>query len=58
MTLLNFRSVEEQLPSDRFMRIHKSYIISANRIDSIGKASVRIGEKDIPIGEIALDHAI
>lgn len=51
MTLLNFRSVEEQLPSDQFIRIHKSYIISASRIDSIGKASVRIGERDIPIGE-------
>ncbi len=51
MTLLNFRSLEEQLPSDQFIRIHKSYIISASRIDSIGKASVRIGERDIPIGE-------
>lgn len=51
MTLLNFRSLEEQLPPDQFIRIHKSYIISASRIDSIGKASVRIGERDIPIGE-------
>jgi DNA-binding LytR/AlgR family response regulator len=51
MTLLNFRSLEEQLPSDQFIRIHKSFIISASRIDSIGKASVRIGERDIPIGE-------
>lgn len=51
MTLLNLRSLEEQLPSDQFIRIHKSFIISASRIDSIGKASVRIGERDIPIGE-------
>jgi len=51
MTLLNFRSVEEQLPSEQFIRIHKSFIISASRIDSIGKASVRIGDRDIPIGE-------
>lgn len=51
MTLLNFRSVEEQLPSNQFIRIHKSYVISASRIDSIGKTSVRIGERDIPIGE-------
>ncbi len=51
MTLLSFRSVEEQLPADLFIRIHKSYLISASKIDSIGKTSVRIGEKEIPIGE-------
>lgn len=51
MTLLNFRSIEEQLPAELFIRIHKSYIISALKIDSIGKVSVRIGEREIPIGE-------
>lgn len=51
MTLLNFRSIEEQLPAELFIRIHKSYIISALKIDSIGKVSVRIREREIPIGE-------
>jgi DNA-binding LytR/AlgR family response regulator len=51
MTLLNFRSIEEQLPADLFIRIHKSFIISALKIDSIGKVSVRLGEREIPIGE-------
>jgi DNA-binding LytR/AlgR family response regulator len=51
MTLLNFRAVEEQLPADLFIRIHKSYIISASRVDAIGKATVSIGDREIPIGE-------
>ena len=51
MTLLSFRSVEEQLPADLFIRIHKSYLISASKIDSIGKTSVSIGEREIPVGE-------
>jgi DNA-binding LytR/AlgR family response regulator len=51
MTLLSFRSVEDQLPVESFLRIHKSYIVAADKIDTIGKASVRIGDREIPVGE-------
>lgn len=51
MTLLSFKSVEEQLPADMFLRVHKSFIISAAKIESIGRASIKIGEREIPVGE-------
>lgn len=49
ITYLTFRSVEDYLPSDRFIRVHKSYIVSASRIDSIEGNDIRIGEHYIPI---------
>ena len=50
MTLQNLKKIEEALPAPPFMRIHKSYIISLPKIDSIGKNDVTIGEQTIPIG--------
>ncbi|MDX1956119.1 MAG: LytTR family DNA-binding domain-containing protein [Chitinophagaceae bacterium] len=49
ITYLTFRSVEDYLPADRFIRVHKSYIVSASRIDSIEGNDIRIGEHYIPI---------
>jgi len=51
MTLLSFRAVEEQLPVDLFLRVHKSFIVAADKIDSISKNTVRISDTEIPIGE-------
>ena len=50
MTLQNLKKIEEALPTPPFMRIHKSYIISLPKIDSIGKNDITIGEQTIPIG--------
>lgn len=49
ITYLTFRSVEDYLPADRFIRVHKSFIVSASRIDSIEGNDIRIGEHYIPI---------
>lgn len=32
MTLLSLKSIEEQLPPDRFLRVHRSYIVNIDRI--------------------------
>jgi DNA-binding LytR/AlgR family response regulator len=32
MTLVSLKSIEEQLPQDRFMRVHRSYIVNLGRI--------------------------
>ena len=44
--------MERKLPSTIFMRIHKSYIISLVKIDSISGNRVFIKEKELPIGEM------
>jgi len=37
MVLQNFKKMEEILPDKKFIRVHKSYIIAINKIESIGK---------------------
>ena len=49
MTYLTFKSVEDYLPSDKFIKTHKSYIVSAAKIESIEGNMIRIGPHHIPI---------
>ena len=51
MVLQNFKRMEEILPENKFVRVHKSYIISVEKIDSIGKKSMKVGDMIVPIGE-------
>ncbi|MDH8701795.1 DNA-binding LytR/AlgR family response regulator [Dysgonomonadaceae bacterium PH5-43] len=52
MTLLSMKAIEELLPSDLFLRIHRSYIINLQEIKTLSKGRVCL-DKDlnIPIGE-------
>ena len=49
ITYLTFKSVEEYLPADRFIKTHKSFIISAAKTESIEGNNIRIGSHDIPV---------
>ena len=49
ITYLTFKSVEEYLPSDQFIKTHKSYIIAAAKIESIEANDIKIGQHHIPI---------
>lgn len=49
ITYLTFRSVEEYLPAEQFLKVHKSYIVAASKIDSIEAGDIRIGQQHIPI---------
>ena len=51
LSLMSLKSLEEELPVDRFMRVHRSYIIHKNKITSINKNRIIIAKKQIPIGE-------
>jgi DNA-binding LytR/AlgR family response regulator len=51
ITLQGMKKMEDALPEKYFMRVHKSYIISINKIDSIERSRIWIGEKIIPIGD-------
>lgn len=44
------KSLQEELPADLFMRVHKSYIIAGSKIVFIEGNYVKIGDRDIPIG--------
>jgi DNA-binding LytR/AlgR family response regulator len=49
MTLQSFRSIEELLPPDSFCRVHKSFIVAINKIDSIERNRIYIGKNIIPV---------
>ncbi|SMO51070.1 LytR/AlgR family response regulator transcription factor [Gracilimonas mengyeensis] len=48
--LFSLKELEEQLPSDRFVRIHKSYIISVRKLSSLEGNMVEIADQYLPIG--------
>ena len=49
MTLQSFSKLEESLPSNRFCRVHKSYIVSIDKIKSIERNVIVIGDRRIPV---------
>lgn len=50
MTLLNFHDMENMLTPDNFLRVHKSYIVAIDKIESIERNTLKIKELRIPIG--------
>ncbi|SEW53885.1 LytR/AlgR family response regulator transcription factor [Chitinophaga arvensicola] len=42
--------LEEKLPDDKFLRIHRSFIIAMDKIKSFTANSVEVGEEELPIG--------
>lgn len=51
LSLLTMKGLAETLPQEKFMRIHKSFIIAVDRITTLSRNRVMIGEKWIPVGE-------
>lgn len=49
LSLLSLKTLEEKLPVYEFVRVHRSYIVSLHKIDSIEKKRIRIGKFNIPI---------
>jgi len=58
MTYLTFKSVEDYLPGDKFIKVHKSYIISASKVDSIEGNEIRIGQHHIPVSRNQKDEVM
>jgi DNA-binding LytR/AlgR family response regulator len=50
ITHKSLSSLSEELPSDRFLRIHKSYVIALNKVKSIEGNRIQIQSYTIPIG--------
>ncbi len=51
ISLQRLKVMEEQLPADKFMRIHNSFIVALDAIDVVMKDKVQIGAQFIPIGD-------
>jgi two-component system LytT family response regulator len=51
MTLQNFSELEKMLPSNLICRVHKSYMVSINKIESIERSRIKISDQIIPVSE-------
>ena len=49
IVLSSLRSFEKKLPIDKFLRIHKSYIINLDRVDNLSNKTVEIESNLIPV---------
>ena len=56
ITLQNMKKMEETLPKVEFIRVHKSYIISLDKVESIERSRIAIAGKIIPIGDTYRDE--
>jgi two-component system LytT family response regulator len=48
---ITLKGLEEKLPSDKFYRLHRSYLTSLHHIDNIEEGTAYIGKHPLPIGE-------
>lgn len=55
MSIVTLKSLEEQLPEGKFLRVHKSFIISLDKVTAVGKSSVKIGQTLIDVSKPYLD---
>jgi DNA-binding LytR/AlgR family response regulator len=45
------KSIEEKLPTNKFIRVHRSYIVALSKIDFIQEGVISIGKSSIPVAE-------
>jgi DNA-binding LytR/AlgR family response regulator len=50
-SLQRMKSMEAQLPASKFIRIHNSFIVSLDAIESVQKNEVLIGDKLLPVSD-------
>ena len=51
LSLISMRAMEEKLPADRFIRVHRSFIVQKQKIKVIDKGRIVFGKEYIPISD-------
>ncbi|CAG4989314.1 Transcriptional regulatory protein YpdB [Dyadobacter sp. CECT 9275] len=51
LSLTSLKALEEKLPSARFMRVHRSFIVNLDQIGAVTKNSIQIGPNAIPVSD-------
>lgn len=51
VTSVTLSNIENKLPEETFVRVHKSFIVSLSKIDEIEGNIIRIGNKSLPVGK-------
>ena len=56
LTKSTLKGIEEKLPAGQFLRVHKSFIVNALKIDSIRNHQIMIGKHEIPVREGSMEE--
>jgi two-component system, LytTR family, response regulator LytT len=51
LSLTSMKNMEELLPSEKFMRVHRSFIVALDHIDSVSKNVIQTGDHQIAVGD-------
>lgn len=58
ITKQSISSVEAMLPEKQFLRTHRSFIVSVNRVSSYNHELIEIGKTEVPIGKLYRNNVI
>jgi two-component system LytT family response regulator len=50
LSRLTMQEAEALLPSPAFVRIHRSYVVASGKVDRVERDSIKIGDRELPIG--------
>jgi len=51
LSLMNMKALEQSLPADRFIRVHRSFIVQMSKITTIERNRIVFGKKYIPVSD-------
>jgi DNA-binding LytR/AlgR family response regulator len=51
MSLMSMKIIEEKLPTDSFMRVHRSFIVNLNKIQTVERSKIIFGDTSIPVSD-------
>lgn len=55
LTLQVFNTMLDQLPEESFLRVHRSFIVSLDKIENVSSGKITIYQKDIPVSKTYRD---
>ncbi len=58
LTKSTLKGIEEKLPNKGFMRVHKSFIVNLDKIQSIRNHQITIGNHEIPVSESNMEQLL
>ena len=55
-TYLSISELKQKLPPLKFVRIHRSFVVALNKVESHNRSRVTIGNKEVPIGRSYINN--
>ncbi|HBI80562.1 MAG TPA: DNA-binding response regulator [Bacteroidales bacterium] len=58
ITRQSIGSLEQMLDKDKFIRVHRSFIVAVNHVDTFSTSSIEVGDFEIPVGRLFKDEVV